>query len=280
MNAPRIVSRGEWGSARAPAVNAKVPLPIHTVVIHHSAGPSLDEYGAMRGVERTHAGMRDIAYIAGAGQSGNLYEARDGVLDTSVDVGGHTAGWNSKAYAICALGNFENEYPTDQLIESMNWLIAVKQFQGVLVGPEALQIIPHRDAAPDGTVRPNGGATLCCGRHLIARLGELGRWTPPAEASLMTFGPEIKEDDVREVFTHIAAGPDGKGWTAIPGRSAGAPSFQGPNPPTDGYWPHLDYRPTLSKQQRGADENGPERVIVTLTGAPPHSTVGIFQPIA
>lgn len=70
-------------------------------------------------------------------------------------VGAHTRGQNSTSQAICCIGNYENEVPSELMIRSIRKLVA--DFGPLLGG--------HRDAP--------GAATACPGGNLYRRLAEL-----------------------------------------------------------------------------------------------------------
>jgi len=60
------------------------------------------------------------------------------------------------------MGNFENDVPTDALIRSIASVTAWLRAQGATAG---LITGPHKNAP--------GNATACCGRNLIARIGDI-----------------------------------------------------------------------------------------------------------
>ena len=79
---------------------------------------------------------------------GTILQGQDG------HVGAHTRGQNSTSEAICCIGNFDIEQPTEAMCQSVALIAAIRDRQ--LLGG-------HRDAP--------GAATVCPGRNLQAALG-------------------------------------------------------------------------------------------------------------
>lgn len=188
--APRIVSRAEWG-ARAPKSRRTIATPTPRLWIHHTAG---GEHGAagVRQIQRFHMdsrGWSDIAYSFLVDDDGTIYEGRGVGI-----AGGHTQGDNSSSHAICLMGNFENEQPTDAALDSAAHLAAYGRQQGwwhdVTGG--------HRDAP--------GASTACPGRHLQAVLDRIRSYDGNTEEDdLMGRGDEIVANQWREAIATARA---------------------------------------------------------------------------
>ena len=79
---------------------------------------------------------------------GTILQGQDG------HVGAHTRGQNSTSEAICCIGNFDKQLPTEAMCASVAMIMAIRN-QTLLGG--------HRDAP--------GAATACPGRNLQAAIG-------------------------------------------------------------------------------------------------------------
>lgn len=261
------MTRAQWGGGNPPSL-PNVPLPARHLFIHHSVTTG-DEQAQCRQVRAGHLahGYSDIAYTVMVGQSGTLYEGRDPVLAPE-DVGGHTLNWNSRSFAICGLGNFENETPTAAMIDSMRWLIGVWRWNGQLTGD--CSIDPHRGVF----------STACPGRNMPMDAIRVPWSEAPAPAQLPPPPPPVvmqtfSEDKLRTELVTVRTDQAGNGWAYTSG--AGKPvsaTLQGPYPPKDGYWNHLRYRPTPSIQEREG------KTCVTLTDGPPNVDVGVIVAVA
>jgi hypothetical protein len=108
----------------------------------------------MRQIQRFHMetrGWSDIAYsFVVDPDTLEVFEGRGAGI-----AGGHTRGHNTISHAICVMGNYETDRPTDALLNRIAELVAHGHHQGwwpaQLTGG-------HRDAS--------GASTACPGRHL------------------------------------------------------------------------------------------------------------------
>lgn len=152
-----IVSRAAWG-ARPAKKRTAFQKPAQELYCHHLAA---EWHGAagMRAAQRFHQdtrGWRDIAYTFLVDDDGTIYEG------TGPDVlGTHTKGRNSRAMAICAMGDFDKRAPTPLMLASISWLIRHGVQQGWWRGLTG----GHRDAP--------GASTACPGRFLYDRIPQL-----------------------------------------------------------------------------------------------------------
>jgi hypothetical protein len=89
---------------------------------------------------------------------GTILEGQNG------HVGAHTRGQNSVSQAVCAVGNYENDQPTPEMLLAIRSLAG--RFGPILGG--------HRDAP--------GAATACPGRNLYAAIPSLKVPEPPVDA--------------------------------------------------------------------------------------------------
>ncbi|HMG43935.1 MAG TPA: N-acetylmuramoyl-L-alanine amidase [Acidimicrobiales bacterium] len=153
------VSRAEW-AARAPT-SAFFPmpsLPTPRLWIHHTG---TEQHGAraLRDIQRYHQvtkRWKDIAYNFLVDDDGTIYEGRGAGI-----AGGATAGDNTRAHALCLLGNFENRPVT-----AAAWRATVDLARhGRDRGWWKPTCGGHLDAP--------GASTDCPGRYLYARLADL-----------------------------------------------------------------------------------------------------------
>lgn len=117
-----IISRAQWGAVHDRGSGSR-PLPAAEAWLHHSVAlmPDLewvdadrdgvedDEERAMRALESIGEARfgRGISYTWVVAPSGRVYEGH------GVDrIGSHTAGRNTRAMAICLMGNYEVHEPT------------------------------------------------------------------------------------------------------------------------------------------------------------------------
>jgi hypothetical protein len=178
----RIIPRGEWGAQHENGSGA-APLPAREVWLHHSVTiapdlvpPFTDDAAAIRTLERIGEDRfgRGISYTWLITPAGLIFEGH------GVDrVGSHTGGRNSIARAICFVGNYEENHPTENQIASAAWLLRHARDRGWIM-----------------VARLNGGhrdlkQTACPGQHAYADI--------PAINQLATRGPvvaPIQEEDV------------------------------------------------------------------------------------
>ena len=78
-------------------------------------------------------------------------------------MGAHTEGYNDDAHAICFVGNYESQHPTQKALEAAA-KIHKRGVRNRHVRRDA-RILGHRDAG--------GAATACPGSRLYARLGTI-----------------------------------------------------------------------------------------------------------
>jgi hypothetical protein len=148
----QIVSRAEWDARPPKTTPYRIPIPTPELWLHHTA--SADGGAArVRAIQDFHMDVRgwsDIAYsflINGAGQ---IFMGRGVGI-----AGGHTAGHNTISHAICVLGNFNDDQPTDAAVASIVELARHGYAQGWW--PEGFTG-GHRDAS--------GANTSCPGDNL------------------------------------------------------------------------------------------------------------------
>lgn len=168
-----IVTRQQWG-ARRPTSVKQIAVPTRELWLHHTAGAGNGASG-VRATQRYHMdtkGWSDIAYSYLVDADGTVYEGRGPAV-----AGAHTRNHNSISHAICAIGDYQQEQPTERLVHSIARLVRHGHERGwwpaTLTGG-------HRDV----------GSTACPGQHLYSRIGEINRMASSEQAR--------KEDEMRQ----------------------------------------------------------------------------------
>jgi hypothetical protein len=157
-------------------------LPATQVFIHHSVTePTRDPYADARTIERVglqRFGQFSYSYLIHP-HAGEILEG------CGPRRGAHTARYNSTAFGVCWVGNYEEQSPKVQQLDSTRWLIGHLTKQGWLV-PGA-DIVGHRDVF----------ATACPGSKLYAVLdvirhpweGTMPEEVPQAQAPVVALEP-------------------------------------------------------------------------------------------
>jgi len=134
----QYVTRGQWG-AKPP--KSRLPIDrcdVTHFVLHHAAATYPDGETAMRRIQSFHQDTRgwwDYAYNFGVAEDGTIYEGRG--FDA---VGGHTKGWNSRAVAVCYMGDGRRVVPLAARRAIMQVADAADEHFG-----RALTRVAHRD---------------------------------------------------------------------------------------------------------------------------------------
>lgn len=162
----RIIPRSEWGARYANGFGSRA-LPTKEVWLHHSVtiAPDLlppfdDDYEAIRTLERIGQSRfgHGISYTFLITPVGLVFEGH------SVDrVGAHTAGRNTISAAICFVGNYEQDEPTEAQLDNAGWLLA----HGFLSG--------WFDAADLNGGHRDLKSTACPGQHAYDRMADIDR---------------------------------------------------------------------------------------------------------
>uniref|UniRef100_A0A3P8U5H4 Peptidoglycan recognition protein 5 n=1 Tax=Amphiprion percula TaxID=161767 RepID=A0A3P8U5H4_AMPPE len=157
-----VVSRQQWGAAD-PKKKETLKSPAGKVVIHHTALLSctgLAECKArIASIQRGHMkerGFDDIGYNFLVGGDGTVYEGRGWGV-----VGAHAKGHNSDSLGIAFMGNFNNEAPSKEAIQSVKGLLQSGVSQS-FIAPK-FGLFGHRDL----------GKTECPGEKLYAAIQQL-----------------------------------------------------------------------------------------------------------
>lgn len=186
-----ITSRAEWGAnpLNTPANTIAVPAP--ELWLHHTASSGLHGASGMRSLQAgaLAGGYVDLEYTVCADTDGTAFMSRGPAHNTAA-----TADHNTVSHAVCCMGNFETDMPSDRLLDVIVdlavWLYAggwsrTRTFTG-----------PHRDAS--------GNSTACCGRHLIDRIPEIN--------NVIMRGGDVTPKHPEGLALDICPTPSGRGY--------------------------------------------------------------------
>ncbi|CAN5172919.1 hypothetical protein BH09ACT11_BH09ACT11_03030 [soil metagenome] len=185
---PKIYSRSQWGADES--IRKKVLLygEVHAGFVHHTA--SGNDYtraevpSIIRSIYAYHVksrGWNDIGYNYLVDRFGRIWEGRYGGINRAV-VGAHTEGYNSDAFAMSAIGNYDLKEPSSAMIQAYGLLFGWKlSLHGVsadstrqYVSSRYFQgINGHRDAS----------STACPGQYLYAKLARIRTLAAEAQKS-------------------------------------------------------------------------------------------------
>lgn len=163
----RIIRRHEWG-ASDPRARFTFPGKVSHVFIHHSVTAQLAqdaprdiEEREMRKVQQIafSRGFSDFSYSFADFPSGRVYEGRGWNV-----VGAHTAGYNSSSYAVCSIGNYQDNRPTKEQIEAKAELIRYGIETGRIMASPRIE--PH--SAVKATACPGALMDIATIRQLVA----------------------------------------------------------------------------------------------------------------
>lgn len=223
-----IISRAAWGANPLITPASPIALPTPELWLHHSAG---EQFGAagMRMLQSFTLHRQDAHYVdleytfVVDHQSCQIFESRGPGRNTAA-----TGGHNDVSHAICVMGNFQNDDPSDHLLDTLAELVVYGYRQGWWKYPRFTG--GHRDAS--------GNSTACPGDHLEAKLGEINaraahllephppQPTPPE--GTVQFAAKTNQDGRMELFalngdghlTHCwrnKTGGDWVPWQPFPG---------------------------------------------------------------
>lgn len=164
------ISRAQWG-ALPPKATYPNGVPVDVVYVHHDAGHlTSDPYATIRSEQRDHMyrqGWLDLAYQKWIAHTGDVFDGRGFTIQD-----GATGCQGGVSLSICLQGNFENVLPTRAQINALVDAIVDAFRDGYLT--DDFEILPHNEAPVcPASWTSNTNATLCCGKHLIAKLPEI-----------------------------------------------------------------------------------------------------------
>ena len=104
-----FVPRAGWGARPPKSRRAMSPANVTHFFLHHAAATYPSGKAAMQSIQRFHQdsrGWADYAYNWGVWDDGTIFEGRGWGAQ-----GGHTKGWNSRAVAVCYMGDGSKPVP-------------------------------------------------------------------------------------------------------------------------------------------------------------------------
>lgn len=207
--APTIISRAGWGADES----RRTCLPdlsteVVAAAIHHTASSNgyaaADVPALIRGFYEYHTrpeasggrGWCDIGYNFLVDQYGRIWEGRAGGIDVAV-VGVHTGGFNSRTFAVSAIGSYDSAAPTAAMTEAISRTVAWKFAMHRIPGSGTATMVSGGGASkyPAGTVvtfptifgHRDAQLTSCPGQLLYNQLGAIrARVSALADADLLS----------------------------------------------------------------------------------------------
>ena len=145
----------------------KRALPVNLVVIHHSASNDVSStfHDLINERKRRNEGYNFIIDDTGNPNDGKADAVQD-VPDDEISNGVY--GVNSIAWNVCVDGNFEISHPTNDEVEKLCQVIAVKCLKWGWRKKDVEKIITHRDAGMNYSKEKY--ITACPGKNLISRI--------------------------------------------------------------------------------------------------------------
>jgi hypothetical protein len=179
-----VVDRAGWGANPLNTPAGTIAVPTAELWLHHTGSTGLHGASGMRSLQSgaINGGYVDLEYTYVIDTDGTVFISRGPAHNTAA-TGGNTNGQanNARSHALCAMGNFETQQPTDALLRGIADCINSLHAGGYIDQPRIDG--PHQSAP--------GNATACCGRNLIARIGDInamvgsssgGGIAPPAQS--------------------------------------------------------------------------------------------------
>lgn len=169
---PAFVNRAGWGGPpnQQPGCTPAYSDVTH-LVVHHQAGAANPPYAAtVLAIWQQHVnvnGWCDIGYNWLIAPDGTIFEGRAGGNNV---IGAHFSGNNSNTMGVCFLGNFQNDQPTAAALASLEKLLAWKSCDSNIAPTDTALHAASGLTLPRICGHRDGGATLCPGANLYARL--------------------------------------------------------------------------------------------------------------
>lgn len=195
---PYIFSRAQWGANES--LRDKSSLRYGTVkagFIHHTV--NANDYSEqqvpalMRGIYAYHTqsrGWSDIGYNFLVDRFGRIWEGRYGGVDRAV-VGAHTLGYNEYAFAMSAIGNFDQVAPPQAVLNSYAKLFAWKlSLHDIKADATGIYVKDRRMNAING--HRDVGQTACPGKYLYAKVSTVRSSAATIQQSVQLTGDPVK----------------------------------------------------------------------------------------
>jgi len=182
VNAPRIITRSEWGAAN-PRCSWPAAPAVRNVIVHHTAGSNNYETpeAAMQQIRNDQAyhqktrGWCDLGYNFIVDKWGNIYEGAAGSINAAI-IGAHTAGFNTGSVGISMLGNYDSVAPNQYMVAAIGQLAAWRLSANGVNPTSQVQLTVHGANTKHLAV----GSTITAAA--ISAHRDLGATTCPGEA--------------------------------------------------------------------------------------------------
>ncbi len=160
---PGVLARSAWAKGAPDARNLNPMAPVRYITIHHdgmSVFSATSQEAAAQRIElirQSHRNKRwgDIGYHFVVDRAGRVWEARPLTYQ-----GAHVSGHNEGNIGVLALGNFDQQSPTDAQVGGVHAHVSVLMRQ---FGVPASRVRTHQEWA----------ATACPGRAMQAQVARL-----------------------------------------------------------------------------------------------------------
>lgn len=232
---PAIISRSAWGANPLNTPAGSISVPARDIWLHHTASTGLHGASGMRSLQQgaINGGYVDLEYTYVVDTDGLIYMSRGPGKNTAA-----TGPSNPYSHAICCMGNYETQGPSDVMLRAVASLLPYLKANG---WSKTDQITGPHKAAPEM-------ATACCGHYLIAAIPTINEIARSGKAP----SPEPKKGGAMD----LVPTPSGKGYWVVDSDGAvfaygDARYYGGPNtlpainapivgmaarPQGDGYW--------------------------------------------
>ncbi len=215
---PQIFSRAQWGADESMRDAGSLRYyEVHAGFVHHTVNANnykaRDVPAILRGIYAYHTkskGWSDVGYNYLVDRFGRIWEGRYGGVDRAV-VGAHTLGYNDNAFAMSAIGNYEETQPSKAMLQAYGALFAWKlSLHGVDASSKRQYVGSRNFAAING--HRDAGSTACPGRYLYAKLGAIRKLAAQAQVGFdgRQLESNIAATDQPDLFVRRAS--DGKGF--------------------------------------------------------------------
>ena len=173
-----VIPQTEWRAGLpGPSFNRSFTATNH-MIVHHSAGSNnVTNYTqAVRDIYILHTeenGWSDIGYNYLVAPDGVVYAGRDPAGGKQDEVlGAHFCGSNSNAMGVCLLGNYQTVIPSNDMLGSLENVLAWKAFKDDL---EVLESNRHPLNVNLGVIAAHrdGCNTLCPGENVYVQLNRI-----------------------------------------------------------------------------------------------------------
>ncbi len=176
---PVIYSRAQWGANEKLRDKGSLHYyEVHAGFVHHTVNANnykaADVPAILRGIYAYHTqsrGWSDVGYNYLVDRFGRIWEGRYGGVDRPV-VGAHTLGYNDDAFAMSAIGNFEEARPSRAMIQAYGALFGWKLSLHGINASSSKQFVTSRNFAAINGHR-DAASTACPGKYLYAKIPQI-----------------------------------------------------------------------------------------------------------